>query len=304
MLDARTDPLPRPAPRPHLRTTGPRTLGLAVGALLLLGPGFFPSVTRAAEPEPIFAAAQCAIRDGRIEKSRVLGFHHPKREFTELPAQGALLIGFDLGVGRFFDIETVYALRPVYRTAWGETTVRDHGLFRDRWMTGKKVVKTKVVRTVSLRARPGYAVGSITLRSGLNINGLSLTYMRINGRTLDPERACTSAWVGDRTGGSEASMSGNGAPVVGLFGSEDTEHTQSLGLLFVKGPAPLPPPDPSRKEKPVTRPAEPPPAEKPVIRPAEPPTEEKRAENPAEPPQVRPAEEPADPPKPEQRPDP
>src|SRR6266508_3433908 len=152
MLDARSVRHSRLAPRPCSRTTGPPAIGLVGEALLLLGIGFFPSGTRAEEAEPIFAAAQSAVRDGHIERSRVLGFHDPKRVFTELPAQGAVLIGFDLGVGKFFNIETVYALRPVYRTAWGETSVRDHGLFRDRWLAGNKDRKSVVLRTVSLRA--------------------------------------------------------------------------------------------------------------------------------------------------------
>ena len=84
--------------------------------------------------------------------------------------------------GKFFDIDSVYALRPLYLTADGEVSSEEHGLFRDR-RTPKKVFKTRVVRTVRVQARPGYAVGGITVRSGLNINGLSLTFMKINGRT-------------------------------------------------------------------------------------------------------------------------
>jgi hypothetical protein len=89
-------------------------------------------------------------------------------------------------VGKFGDIETVYALRPIYLTSKGEGALPDHGLFSDRRLPGNKVVKSLVVRTVPLRARSGYAVSGITLRTGLNINGLSLTYMRINGTVLDP----------------------------------------------------------------------------------------------------------------------
>src|SRR5206468_3607755 len=111
------------------------------------------------------AAARAAVANGRIERSRPLGFHDSRTLFTELPSQGAILIGFDLGVGKFFNIETVYALRPVYLTAHGETQVRDHGLFRDQWRPGNKTLKSKVVHTVRVRARPGYAVAGITLRS-------------------------------------------------------------------------------------------------------------------------------------------
>jgi hypothetical protein len=81
-------------------------------------------------------------------------------------------------------------------------------------------------------------------------------------------------------------MGGNGTPVIGVFGSEDTEHIQSLGLLFMNIPAAAPPPDPPRNEKPATRPADPPRNQKPATRPADPPREEKPAEQPADPPKV------------------
>src|SRR4029077_10735016 len=132
--------------------------------------------------------------------------HDANRPYSEIPAQGGLLIGFDLGVGKFFNIETVYALRPIYMTAHGETSIEDHGLFRGRRQVGRRVFKTKVLRTVRVVARPGYAVGGVPVRSGLHITGLSLTFMRINGRALDPLQSYDSEWVGDRTGGGERSM--------------------------------------------------------------------------------------------------
>ncbi|HMF14272.1 MAG TPA: hypothetical protein VKE94_18275, partial [Gemmataceae bacterium] len=110
----------------------------------------------------------------------------------------------------------------------------EHGLFKDKRGKGNRVTKTKVTQTVRLRARAGYAVGSITVRSGLNINGLCVTYMRVDGTLLDPDRSYTSEWVGDRTGGSEATVSGGGDPIVGIFGNEDAEHVMALGLIFVQ----------------------------------------------------------------------
>jgi hypothetical protein len=93
-------------------------------------------------------------------------------------------------------------------------------------------------------------VGGIHLRTGLIINGLAVTFMRINGRTLDSSQAYTSEWLGDRTGGSEEYLGGAGAPVVGVFGREDEKHVSALGLVFATVPpaltrlatAPLPQP--------------------------------------------------------------
>jgi hypothetical protein len=298
MSDAELKRQGDPVRSPKRRSATPAAV--IVGTLFCLSSSLSPA--RAADQgEPIFAAAREAVAKRRIGQTPVLGFHDQRKVFTELPAEGAILIGFDLGVGKFFDIDTVYALRPIYRTAWGETAGRDHGMFRDRWLAPKKVKKTKVLRTVNVRARPGYAVGSITLRSGLNINGLSVTFQRITGRTLDPERSYESAWIGDRTGGSEKVMSSNGAPVVGVCGSADEEHIKSLGLFFVNQPVPVavPPVAPVLKEQPPEKPVEPVPAKQPaeavpVEKPAEPPPVEKVAEPPPTAPQ---AERRPDPPK-------
>jgi hypothetical protein len=215
----------------------------------------------AADPDPIFAATRAAIAERLIVGSQVLGFHLRDKAFTELPSEGALLIGFDCGVGKFFDIKTVYALRPLYRTARGKTYVRDHGLFADQQLGAKKVLKSKVLETVRILARPGYAVSGITIRAGLNINGLSVTFSRINGKTLDPGKSYESPWVGDRTGGTERSLDGNGAAVVGVFGSEDEVHISSLGLWYLN-PLTLPdtqPADQAPEKKPVVPRGGPPP---------------------------------------------
>jgi hypothetical protein len=192
---------------------------------------FLAGPLTAAEPgkqaAPIFAAVRAALAKGEVQKTDLRGFALTKEAFHELPREGALLVGFDVGVGKFIAIENIYALRPVYRTAGGETIYGEHGLFEDQ--PGQK--KSKVLRTVQLRAPEGYAVGSVTLRTGLNINGLSLTYLRINGSTLDPSQAYASEWVGDRTGGTESTISGDGAPVVGVFGKKDDVHVSALGLF-------------------------------------------------------------------------
>jgi hypothetical protein len=212
----------------------------------------------AADEDAIFTAARAAIADKRLRQSQVLGFHDRNQTFSEVPAQGALLVGFDCGVGAFGNIETVYALRAIYRTAKGKVCLNDHGLFEDQPLGAGRVLRSKVLRRVRILARPGYAVGSITVRSGLNINGLSVTFMRIDGTRLNPQKCYESPWVGDRTGGGERFQAGYGAPVVGVFGSEDEVQVKSLGLWFMKPPAVPPPPDPEPAEAPPKA-ADPPP---------------------------------------------
>jgi hypothetical protein len=231
------------------------------------------------------AAARTAIAEDRVGRTKVLGCYDDKHPFSELHADGALLTGFDLGVGMSGDIETVYAVRPLYWTRAGDAAGADRGLFRTRRGPGKKVIKSKVLRVVHVQARPGYAVGAVTIRSGLNINGLSVTFMKINGATLDSGRSYTSEWVGDRTGGGENTISGDGAPAVGLFGSNDEEHIQAFGLYFVQPPPAevALPAEPPRPTAPPQRPATAPKVEQPALPRAEPPPRAVALQQPAAP---------------------
>lgn len=117
-----------------------------------------------------------------------------------------------------------------------------------------------MLRTVRVKARDGYAISGLTLRSGLNINGLAVTYMKIEDGWLTPNQTYDSDWVGDRTGGSKQALSGDGAPVLGFFGSEDEDHIQSLGLYIMEEsfrPKLLPEKEPELKKEVPVEPKEP-----------------------------------------------
>src|SRR5262245_29271720 len=99
---------------PGASPRGATTAGLAAAAFLLGTAGLVPADDPGWRPDPLLVAARAAAENNRLKQTRPLGCHDARRTFTELPAQGAVLIGFDIGVGKFLDIETVYALRPVY----------------------------------------------------------------------------------------------------------------------------------------------------------------------------------------------
>lgn len=198
--------------------------GLAVVAVVLNALAAAPPRT-----EALLVAAEEAASKFGVKKTKTVGFHDDNKSFTELPNPGGILVGFDLGVGKSGKAETVYAVRGIFKTARGEVVGPDHGLFADKKID-KRTVKTRVLRTVRVKARDGYAVGGLTLRTGFNINGLAVTFMKIEDGWLNPNQSYDSDYVGDRTGGSKQALSGDGAPVIGFFGSEDEDHIQSLGL--------------------------------------------------------------------------
>jgi hypothetical protein len=226
---------------------------LAVPALLL-GLVSVAAGQQAREPDPILVAARAAAANKSVTKSNLLGFGISDKPFDELPAIGAVLVGFDIGLEK--DSDNVAALRPIYRTASGETYFKEYGLFNDRG-SGKGMIKTRVSRTVRVSASSGYAVGSITVRTGFGLNALSLRYMRITGAKLDKSQAYNSNWVGSERGGEHTI--GDGAPIIGVFGKENDSNLIALGVYTMKAtPSPkpepepvIPPPPPTAKKPPV-----------------------------------------------------
>src|SRR5262249_7541223 len=67
----------------------------------------------------LFAHIRQAIREKRTAQTAIQGFPLAK-EFRQVPAEGAVLIGFDVTLGKFLDNDTISSLRPIYATARGE----------------------------------------------------------------------------------------------------------------------------------------------------------------------------------------
>jgi hypothetical protein len=255
-----------------------RWLGVAlVGALILSGQA--PAADK--EPRSLFAAARDALAKGNVEKTKMLGFK-VDTPFNDAPAEGAVLVGFEIGLGTWGNDDIICSLRPIYLTERGDVFGKEFGPTPNTSRTNRKPAQKKVLKRVTLKAEPGYAVGSVTLRSGLNMDGLSLTYLRIKGQGLDPEKSYTSEWIGRTKGGGVATMGGNGAPILGIFGTAEDNQIRSLGLVYLNQPSPAPTPPPERPrveqpaEVPVIAPLPPPlprdpkPDASPVVRPAKP----------------------------------
>ncbi|MBL8794422.1 MAG: hypothetical protein JNM56_10990 [Planctomycetia bacterium] len=249
-----------------------RALSLAV----LLGFVSMLPAQQAQEPAPIFVAARAAAANKSVNKSKLLGFSISDRPFDELPAQGAVLVGFEVGLEK--DSDNVAAVRPIYRTALGETYFKEYGLFTNRG-SGKSVINTRVGRTVRVSASSGYAVSSITVRTGFGINGLSLRYMRIDGAKLDKNQTYASNWVGSERGGEHTI--GDGTPIIGVFGNENDSNLIALGVYNLKS-APIPTPPPVKPTTPAPTAKKPPVETKPeTVRPTTPTTKQEAAESPA-----------------------
>lgn len=209
------------------------------------------SFTRGDEPPSLFALTRKAVEEDRIIRTKQNGFGIAREPFSEVHARGGVLIGFDLGMRTWFDSEIITAVRPVYRTSTGTAVTRDYGSFTEATRRdGKRPSSDGISRVIKLRARAGYAVWAMHLRTGLGIDAMSLSFRKISGDRLDPDDAYRTAWVGNIKGGSESSVNGEGMPIVGVFGNRSGDRVNALGLIHVKPPAATVKPRPAEKVEP------------------------------------------------------
>ncbi|MGD0900572.1 MAG: trypsin-like peptidase domain-containing protein, partial [Thermoguttaceae bacterium] len=140
-------------------------------------------------------------------------------QFTDLAPEGGVLIGFEVGIGKWAGVnDIICAIRPIFRTrAGGEVLGKQHG--------------TNTSRLLRVKAKSGYAVGGITAKSTLVLDGFSVTFMRYNGHALTPAGSYESEWMGYTGNSRQTRLGGDGTPVIGIAGKENDKDCTGLGLV-------------------------------------------------------------------------
>jgi len=169
-------------------------------------------------------------------RTRVLGGGFGRDPYTDVAPEGALLVGLEVGLGKFVNLDLVHSIRAVFRAGKKESLGTQHG--------------TNLAKVTRLIAKPGYAVGAMAVRAGANADGLALTFMRIKGDKLDPSDSYESEWIGDPRPGGRTVLTGNGRHVVGIVGFQSKQNNTGIGLLFDRNstdddatrPSPVQPP--------------------------------------------------------------
>ncbi len=173
----------------------------------------------------LFARLRRAVRHRKIQQTKVVGGSFAKHDFQEVPPEGALLIGFDLGLGKFVNNDVIHYVRPIFLTALGEKKGTAFGRLP--------------LKVFTVKAKEGYAVGALTIRGGGGLDGLSLTFMKIDKDGLNKDVSYKSPWYGG-LGGSVGEVGGDGSPIIGICGrrSDDGKYS-GLGAVTVQtGPEP------------------------------------------------------------------
>lgn len=169
-------------------------------------------------PPSMADAVRQAIATGTAWCTQVHGGAFAQIPFQEHVAVG-ILIGYRVGVQKFFSNDTVCSLQPIYLTSDGVRLGDFHGKPSDR--------------VVELRAKPGYAVGATVMRGGGGMDAVTLTYMRIDDTSLDPNDAYASDKVGG-PGGGEFTFDGHGTPIIGICGKTTPDNNWTgAGMIFL-----------------------------------------------------------------------
>lgn len=139
--------------------------------------------------------------------------------FRDVGPEGSVLIGLEVGLGKFGSNDVIHSVRAIFRTRDGsEVFGKWHG--------------QDTTRLVRVRAKSGYAIGGISAKSMALLDGFSVTFMRVGGRNLITGDSYESSWVGGLGGGRETRLGGDGTPVIGIIGRENFRDCSALGLIL------------------------------------------------------------------------
>jgi hypothetical protein len=170
-------------------------------------------------PGEMFAYLKSSVEEQRLADVDITGFKLAKEEYRDVPTDGGILLGFQVGLGKLATNQFVNAIRPIYRTKSGEKMGKWHG--------------PEPAKPVTVKAKPGYVVGSVTIRTGLGIDGFSLDFVKVEKDHVEKEGGYTSAWIGGQ-GGNRTTIGGQGYIFVGICGHlNDRGNACSLGLVTV-----------------------------------------------------------------------
>ena len=168
-----------------------------------------------------YAKIASGIKEGKTSETAMAGMGD--MPFRQVWKRGGYLVGLDISYGAFAGSKLmIRSVRPIFQTAEG----RKYGTLRG--------VPSAVSRRIV--AKPGYAVGGITVSSGLNVDGLSITFLRLDGDTLQPDDSYKSAWYGSKGQREGKKLGGDGALIIGIFGRTSglrlkDHELRGLGLI-------------------------------------------------------------------------
>lgn len=159
-----------------------------------------------------------ALKSRRVTPTSLAGNANGGQSFVDSPTDGGLLVGFDLSTGNLGIGNSVVSwIQPIYLTSGGIVRGGQYGY---------------QLRTNTIEARPGYAVGAITVSAGRYIHAITITFMAIDGDRLNPSDSYTTQVFGGG-GGVDVRLGGTGAPIIGVAG-RSSSAIDALGIVLAQ----------------------------------------------------------------------
>ncbi len=140
--------------------------------------------------------------------------------FREVAQEGGVLVGARVGYVEPGRDQKVGMIQPVFQAGSTYVSGKPHG--------------KDVPPSITVVARPGYAVGAINTRTGLFLDAFQFVFMRFRDGQLDTSDSYTSDWLGDPHGGGDGKASGDGSLVVGIHGRTSGREVNMLGLVVAE----------------------------------------------------------------------
>jgi hypothetical protein len=167
-----------------------------------------------APASPLWATLRQKVQQRQFKTNEVLGGGFGHRDFSETHPDGGVLIGFFAGED---EGNVVSYLQPIFLTAQGEKVGQAYGSVR---------------RPIQcLKAKPGYALGSVTVRTGGVMDAFAAYFMKVEGERLVPGDNYTSPGVGGQ-GGGPGSFTTSGGLLVGIHGKRlDHDAIAPVGAI-------------------------------------------------------------------------
>ena len=125
--------------------------------------------------------------------------------YRNVPDDGSIMVGMEVTYAPFFTHNVIKSVRPIYQ--------RSDGTRYDGPVCGTPTaVRERVV------AKEGYAIGAATIKSGMGIDGMQLTFMKIDATGLNTSETYLSKWLGGYGGADARTFLNDGRPIVGIAG--------------------------------------------------------------------------------------
>jgi hypothetical protein len=170
----------------------------------------------------IFVFIDTAVKQNRLQVAEKGFIVNPRNARRDMPAGGGgILIGFNVGQSDKGPWgPEVSAVQPIYLTRTGEKL--------GQWF-GPAPAKPLLIK-----AKPGYVVGALHLRTGAIFDAFAVTFVRFDRDHMLPKDTYASAWVGG-TGGNLGSVGSSGTLIVGVTGHTGLSgNVCALGIVTVR----------------------------------------------------------------------